>query len=79
MMMLKRLPAALLLSGMALVPLLSAPALAADTVAADKSLLLQVAGLHKPAEILIDTWGVPHMYAASQDDVFFVAGFQCGA
>ena len=74
-MMLKRLPAALLLSGMALVPLLSAPALAADTVAADKSLLLQVAGLHKPAEILIDTWGVPHMYAASQDDVFFVQGF----
>ncbi|MEO6920837.1 MAG: penicillin acylase family protein [Collimonas sp.] len=35
----------------------------------------QIAGLKQPAEILIDQWGVPHIYAANQDDVFFVQGF----
>ena len=32
-------------------------------------------GLAAPAQILVDTWGVPHLYAGSQDDVFFVQGF----
>lgn len=32
-------------------------------------------GLAAPAQILIDRWGVPHLYARSQDDVFFVQGF----
>ncbi|CAN7581754.1 penicillin acylase family protein [Massilia sp. LjRoot122] len=32
-------------------------------------------GLSQPARILVDRWGVPHIYAASQDDVFFVQGF----
>ena len=36
---------------------------------------MQVVGLKQPAEILIDRWGVPHIYAASQDDVFFAQGF----
>ena len=36
---------------------------------------LKVAGLKQPARILVDTWGVPHIYAASQDDAFFVQGF----
>jgi penicillin amidase len=35
----------------------------------------QVAGLKKPAEILVDQWGVPHIYAASENDAFFVQGF----
>ncbi|WP_342119600.1 penicillin acylase family protein [Pseudoduganella sp. OTU4001] len=34
-----------------------------------------VAGLGKPARIQVDKWGVPHLYAASQDDLFFVQGF----
>jgi len=34
-----------------------------------------VNGLTAPAQILVDTWGVPHIYAASEDDVFFVQGF----
>ena len=34
-----------------------------------------VAGLAKPARIVVDKWGVPHIYAASQDDVFLVQGF----
>ena len=36
---------------------------------------IKVAGLSQPARILVDRWGVPHIYAASQDDAFFVQGF----
>ena len=31
--------------------------------------------LQQPAEILIDHWGVPHMYAKDEADLFFVQGF----
>lgn len=34
-----------------------------------------VPGLGAPAQILLDRWGVPHIYAASADDAFFVQGF----
>ena len=34
-----------------------------------------VSGLAGPAHILIDPWGVPHLYAASADDLYFVQGF----
>jgi penicillin G amidase len=34
-----------------------------------------VAGLAKPAEILVDRWGVPHIYAKTERDAFFVQGF----
>ncbi len=34
-----------------------------------------VPGLAAPAQIVIDRWGVPHLYAASTDDLFFVQGF----
>ncbi|HYO83795.1 MAG TPA: penicillin acylase family protein [Bryobacteraceae bacterium] len=36
---------------------------------------IPVAGLRKPAEILVDRWGVPHIYASNLDDAFFVQGF----
>jgi penicillin amidase len=36
---------------------------------------VQVAGLRQSARIVVDKWGVPHIYAASQDDMFFVQGF----
>lgn len=32
-------------------------------------------GLNRPGEILIDQWGVPHMYAKDLEDVAFVQGF----
>lgn len=35
----------------------------------------QVKGLQAPAEILLDRWGVPHIYAANEQDLFFVQGF----
>ncbi|MCZ6643325.1 MAG: penicillin acylase family protein, partial [Gammaproteobacteria bacterium] len=34
-----------------------------------------VKGLTKPAEILVDTWGVPHIYAQTHYDAFFAQGF----
>jgi len=36
---------------------------------------LAVPGLRAPAEIRIDRWGVPHIYARSKADVFFAQGF----
>lgn len=36
---------------------------------------LDVPGLAAPAQILVDPWGVPHLYAASADDLYFVQGF----
>lgn len=34
-----------------------------------------VAGLEQPAEIIVDHWGVPHIYAGTHYDAFFVQGF----
>src|SRR5262245_48553309 len=34
-----------------------------------------VPGLSKEAEILIDRWGVPHIYAQATYDVYFAQGF----
>lgn len=41
--------------------------------AGDETLALP--GLAAEAEILIDRWGIPHIYAASQRDAFFLQGF----
>ncbi|WP_395671131.1 penicillin acylase family protein [Phenylobacterium sp.] len=34
-----------------------------------------VPGLQQPAEILVDRWGVPHIYAKSTRDAFFLQGW----
>ncbi len=34
-----------------------------------------LSGLEKPAEIIVDHWGVPHIYAGTHYDAFFVQGF----
>jgi penicillin amidase len=36
---------------------------------------IPVAGLKRPVEILVDKWGVPHIYAKSTGDAFFAQGF----
>src|SRR6185369_8311201 len=36
---------------------------------------LTVAGLTAPVRVVRDTWGVPHIYAANQEDLFFAQGF----
>ena len=36
---------------------------------------MRLAGLHAPAEVLRDRWGVPHIYARNESDLFFTQGF----
>ena len=36
---------------------------------------LTFAGLRAPVEVIRDTWGVPHIYARNQHDLFFAQGF----
>lgn len=36
---------------------------------------LTVPGLKAPVEILTDKWGIPHIYAKNQDDLFFAQGW----
>ena len=40
-----------------------------------ESLSYAVGGLEEPVEILVDRWGIPHVYASSLRDVFFAQGF----
>jgi penicillin amidase len=51
-----------------------APALGAQrlTTRADT---LHVAGLRQPVEVLRDQWGVPHIYARNEHDLFFAQGY----
>lgn len=34
-----------------------------------------VAGLQQPAELIVDRWGIPHIYARSARDAFFLQGW----
>ena len=45
------------------------------TAAANDAIEYQVHGLSATAEILVDEYGVPHIYANDHYDVFFVQGF----
>ena len=36
---------------------------------------IELKGLAEPAQILVDKWGIPHIYAQNYQDVFFVQGF----
>ena len=47
----------------------------ADAVLAQTSGRLAVAGLSRPVTVLRDPWGIPHIYAETQDDLFFAQGF----
>ena len=57
-----------------LLPSLLSILIAGAAVAAPEQ-TIKVAGLAQGAEILVDKWGVPHIYAQSQDDAFFAQGF----
>lgn len=35
----------------------------------------EVRGLDAPAELVVDRWGVPHIFAASERDAYFLQGF----
>jgi penicillin G amidase len=51
----------------------TAPAVALQ--AQHKSETVQLAGLKQPVDILVDHWGVPHIYARNEADLFFAQGF----
>ena len=36
---------------------------------------LQIEGLKAPVEIIVDHWGIPHIYAQNEADLFFAQGF----
>jgi penicillin amidase len=42
---------------------------------ASTSARLGVPGLSRPVTVLRDPWGIPHIYAETQDDLFFAQGF----
>jgi len=56
-----------------MVALLVSPALAREAAVPTET--LRISGLRAPAEIRVDHWGVPHIYAQSESDVFFAQGF----
>lgn len=47
--------------------------MAADKIQQDAE--YEVSGLTLPVEIVVDTWGVPHIYAQDHYDAFFAQGF----
>ncbi|MBC3880495.1 penicillin acylase family protein [Undibacterium sp. LX40W] len=51
------------------------PTVHAATDKAVSKTQIEVKGLKQAAEIVVDQWGVPHIYAKSEDDVFLAQGF----
>ena len=49
--------------------------LAVTAAAAPPSERVSLPGIKQPVEILRDRWGVPHIYAANSDDLFFAQGW----
>jgi penicillin amidase len=47
----------------------------ADVAAKPSTDTYRVTGLEQSAEIVVDEWGVPHIYAGTHYDAFFVQGF----
>ena len=50
-------------------------ALRAQAIGKANSDTLRLAGLQHPVEILRDRWGISHIYAASEHDLFFAQGY----
>ena len=47
----------------------------ARSVLAQTSGRIELAGLAKPVEVIRDKWGIAHIYAQTQNDLFFAQGF----
>ncbi len=58
-----------LLAGVVCFGLFGAPLYAQETTTLD------VAGLDEPVEILVDRWGISHIYAETEHDLFFAQGW----
>jgi penicillin amidase len=55
--------------------LLSSTGLAKGNQTKKKFISYEVSGLKRHGKILVDKWGIPHMYAKNLHDVFFLQGF----
>src|SRR6185312_11801914 len=55
-----------------------AGAAAAEESTAVKREAWAVAGLNAPAQLIVDRWGVPHIFAANARDAFFLQGYNAG-
>lgn len=47
----------------------------ANPLGSARQVKTDVAGLNAPAQILVDVWGIPHIYAGNEHDLFFLQGF----
>ncbi len=66
---------ALALRVSALLALAAAALTAASAAAAQESTRLALPGLESPVEILVDAWGISHIYADTEHDLFFAQGW----
>src|SRR5258708_25762632 len=62
------------LSGVAIAMGLAGAAAAQDSTAVKRE-VWAVAGLNAPAQMIVDHWGVPHIFAARARDAFFLQGY----
>ncbi|MEM6320572.1 MAG: penicillin acylase family protein [Bacteroidota bacterium] len=58
-----------------LIPLLFLPIVFLFSQKKESRETLQIEGLQAPVEIIIDHWGIPHIYAQNEQDLFFAQGF----
>lgn len=68
----------LLLGSVMFASLTASGAIARDnenTLSAARLSSTDVAGLQAPGKILVDVWGIPHIYAGNEHDLFFLQGF----
>jgi len=64
-----------LMLGAALTVAVFAGTASAEIPSSTRVVQAQVAGLDKPAEIIVDHWGIAHIYAASPRDAYFLQGY----
>jgi penicillin amidase len=55
--------------------MLAASAALAEPAPSARREAVVVAGLEKPAEVVVDAWGIPHVFAQTQHDAFFLQGW----
>ena len=48
---------------------------ALESAAAQDTTVLRVSGLEQPVDILRDRWGINHIYASTEEDLFFAQGW----
>ncbi len=65
---------ATLVAVVACVSLSPAPSLA-QAPAPSAAETIRIDGLHQPVEILVDRWGISHIYAKDEHDLFFAQGY----